>query len=184
MNKTELGITVLSYSSAILTVVASTSKRGAEYVKALGVRADIFGLVGLLVGAAFYADLYGFEAGVVRQAISLFITVAISGPLVPYIVGRLCGFIKKDTKSCGVPFRLAVSTLILFAFIILDSFLGDVVIQNMGKGKKSPKIQVITQDTTIDSQVVNEFIRRINTYGSTYEERDLEITMDATPPPE
>jgi hypothetical protein len=183
MNNTELGITVLSYSSAILTVVASTSKRGAEYVKALGVRADIFGLVGLLVGAAYFADVYGFEAGVVRQAISLFITVAISGPLVPYIVGRLCGFIKKDTKSCGVPFRLAVSSLILFAFIIVDSFIGDVVIQNMGKNKSKPNIQVISQDTTLDSQVITDFKKRLNTYGSTYEERDLEITMDATPPP-
>jgi hypothetical protein len=187
MSQTELGITVLSYSSAALSVLASTSKRGAEYVKALGMRADIFAMIGLMLGCAYYGDRYGFEAAIVRQVVSLAITIAISGSAVPYMVNRVCDIFKRGTKACGVSFRLAFSAVILAAFIVLDTYIGDVILKEMGSERKpaSRSKKLVTWDTPADSQTMMRFNAMIKNRGyDPGSERDLETTLDATPPPQ
>lgn len=189
MKEAELAITVMSYSSVLLTVVSTTTKTGAQYVKAMGVRPDVISLVGLMVGCSYYGAMYGFEASIVKQMVSLFLTVLASGTIVPYMVERICKLIKKNNTSCGVTMRLAMSVCILIGLIVLDSYLGELIISGL-KEKKHPKdtekVLYTESESQVDPEVRIRFLRelhkrRLEDPG----EPDLSTTsLEATRPPE
>lgn len=185
MTDAEIAITVMSYSSVLLTVIATTTKRGAQYVKALGIRPDVLSLLGIMVGCSYYGAKHGFEASILKQMVSLFLTVFASGTLVPYVVERICSIIKKDAKSCGVTLRLSMSIIILVGLIVLDTYLGEFIIAGLGETpKEKKKEKVLYVDTMPDDKIRSRFHRELRMRGLEVEDPEsLGTTLDATAPP-